>query len=388
MGDFRTRGHLAALEFVQRSITAEQPPHALLLLGPEGVGKTCLALDLCAGLMCLDPDPGARPCRSCAACRKVDHGNHPDVHRLAPEGAGQQIRVGQVQTLAADLALLPLEGRFRVAIIEHAHRLNPDAQNALLKTLEEPPARVCLILAADDSSSLLPTVVSRCARLRLGPVAPETIAEMLDAAGLADRPRGAALARLSGGRPGAAISLARRPEAVLAQARLARTLIDLTGANRRTRLASGADLVSDGAVLAAAAAGTIDDIDSSSEAEQRPAGLRAKAGRRAKAASGERAAPRRPSPAERRTAVAQVVDVWRDVARDLAVAARGGTRELRQHDLLDELITTGATVDPDQLTSFLARLDTVGRALDAYANPELALDALLLEWPRARQRAA
>jgi DNA polymerase III delta' subunit len=379
VGDFRTRGHRAALAFVQRSITAEQPPHALLLVGPEGVGKTTLALDLCAGLMCLDPSPGARPCRSCAACRKVDHANHPDLHRLAPEGAGQQIRVGQVQALASDLALLPLEGRFRVAIVEHAHRLNPDAQNALLKTLEEPPARVCLILAADDSSALLPTVVSRCARLRLGPVAPETIAEMLDSAGLADRSRGAALARLSGGRPGAAISLAQRPEAVVAQSRLARTLIDLTVADRRTRLASAADLMSDGAVLAAAAAGTIDDLDSSDGAEPRPTRGRAKGG------SPERAGSRRPSPAERRTAVAQVVDVWRDVARDLAVAARGGRRELLQHDLLGELIASGTTVDADAVTRFLARLDTVGRALDAYANPELALDALLLEWPRARQ---
>jgi len=380
VGGYRTRGHRAAVEFVERCVEGERPPHALLLVGPEGVGKTTLALDLAAGLLCLDPHPRARPCRACAACRKVEHGNHPDLHRLAPEGAGQQIRVGQIQALAAELALLPLEGRFRLAVVEHAQRLNLDAQNALLKTLEEPPSAVCLILAADDSLTLLPTVVSRCARLRLGPVASEHIAELLDQAGLADRSRGAALARLAGGRPGAALALAHRPEAVIAQERLARTLIDLLAADRRRRLGSQADLVADGAVLAAAASGTFDSETDNEQETAAPAGRQKRGTGKA-----DRSASRRPSPAERRTAVAQVVAVWRDVARDLAVAARGGQRELRQHDLLDELTRSGQTVEADEVARFLSRLDATGRALDAYANPELALDALLLDWPHARQ---
>ena len=381
MGGYRTRGHRAALAFVERCVKAEHPPHALLLVGPDGVGKTTLALDLAAGMLCLDANPAARPCRVCAACRKVEHGNHPDLHRLAPEGAGQQIRVGQVQALAAELALLPLEGRFRLAIVEHAQRLNLDAQNALLKTLEEPPSDVCLILAADDSSTLLATVVSRCARLRLGPVASELIAELLDQAGLADRSRGAALARLCGGRPGAALALAHRPEAVIAQERLVRTLIDLLSADRRRRLGSQADLVADGAVLAAAASGTYDESATADE-QERASGPTSS--QRPSRTGADRSASWRPSPAERRTAVAQVVAVWRDVARDLAVAARGGRRELRQHDLIDELSRSGETVAANDVARFLVRLDATGRALDAYANPELALDALLLDWPHAR----
>jgi hypothetical protein len=86
--------------------------------------------------------------------------------------------------------------------------------------------------------------------------------------------------------------------------------------------------------------------------------------------------------------VAAVLAVWRDVARDLAVAARGGRRELRQHDLLDELSTAAAHVDAPAFAHFLVRLEGLGRALDSYANPELALDVLLLEWPALQETAA
>lgn len=362
MGAFLTRGQPAALGLVRRAVESDRPPHALLLVGPAGVGKTTLALDLAAGLLCLAEDPQSRPCRECAACRKVAHGNHPDLHRLAPEGAGQQIRVGQVQALGADLALLPLEGRYRVAVIESAQRLNVDAQNALLKTLEEPPARVVLMLAADDSAALLPTVVSRCARVRLGPVATDAIAEMLAEAGVADAARGAALGRLAAGKPGLALALAAQPEASLIQTRLARALLDLLGAARRRRLAAQSELLAEAAELARATAGWSDDDDT----ERRPTRT---------SGSGK------VSPAERRAAAAQLLAVWRDVARDLAVATRGGGRELRLTELLDELAAAGAAVDSDAAGRFLERIDTVSRALDAYANPELAVDALLLAWP-------
>ncbi len=370
MGKLLTRGHPAAQRLVERAIVSGTPPHALLFVGPGGVGKSTLAFDLAAGLLCLAADPAARPCRECAACRKVEHGNHPDLHLLAPEGAGQQIRIGQVQQLASDLALLPLEGRFRIGIIEKAHRLNDDAQNALLKTLEEPPTRVVLVLAADDAGDLLATVVSRCTRVRMGPVSAEEMTSLLAARGIGDAARGAALTRLTGGRPGLALALAANSDALMAQSRLAATLLDLLSADRRRRLGAQHELIEDGATLAAAATAAVPDGAEGPVEPTVPKG-RGKSG----------GAARRASPAERRAAVAQIFVVWRDVARDLAVAARGGRRELRQHEMLDELAAAAGHVDADEVTVFLQRIDAVGRALDSYANPELALDVLLLEWP-------
>lgn len=375
MTGFHTRGHPAAVSAVARAVALERPPHALLLAGSGGIGKTTLALDLAAGLLCRDEDPSARPCRTCPGCRKVEHGNHPDLHRLAPDGAGEQIRLVQVQRLSADLSLLPMEGRWRVAIIEAAHRLNPDAQNALLKTLEEPVGFACIILAADDPAALLPTVVSRAARLRLGPVPVADIAALLVERGSLDASRATAVARASGGRPGLALGLAADPDAVLAADRLSRQLLDLTHADRRRRLALVSDLLADAALLDAAVRGST----SPAETAPGPAPRRAP---RPGTASGGRAAP-----AERRRAAIRVLLTWREVGRDLAVVCRGGAVEVRNLSLLDELRAAAAGIDEAALLDFLERLDGLAVAIEAYANPELALDALVLAWPRAARAA-
>ncbi|HKB27426.1 MAG TPA: hypothetical protein VKC59_00195, partial [Candidatus Limnocylindrales bacterium] len=93
MNGFLTRGQPGAVT-AMRGMLASGVPHAILLAGPTGVGKTALALDLAAALLCVDPDPAVRPCRACRACRAFEHGNHPDLHRLAPVGAGAVIPIG------------------------------------------------------------------------------------------------------------------------------------------------------------------------------------------------------------------------------------------------------------------------------------------------------
>ena len=94
MNNAATRGQPRALAEVDSMILG-RAPHAVLFVGPGSAGKTTLALDLAAGLLCNDPDPCARPCRACRGCRQVASGNHPDLHRLAPDGPGGQIRIGK-----------------------------------------------------------------------------------------------------------------------------------------------------------------------------------------------------------------------------------------------------------------------------------------------------
>ena len=408
-----TRGQPRALAEVDSMILGA-PPHAVLFVGPGSVGKTTLALDLAAGLLCTDPDPAARPCRECRGCRQVASGNHPDLHRLAPEGPGGQIRIGRasdpepgtVRRLIGELSLLSVEGGARVGVVESAHRLNEDAQNAFLKMLEEPPAGVTIVLCADDEECLLPTVRSRCVRIRLGPVGGREIERWLDELGVADAPRGARLGRLAEGRPGLALAYARSNDAERLRGEIARGVLDMLAEGRQKRLATVRELLKSAAALEAA----LDDGRGGAEREadvtpRIARGKKAKAGRAVRvedasltsdapadsgtdsgADSGAAATPDPAGPklaaSDRRAAAAALIEIWASVGRDLTVASLGGAGQMRELALLDELPGFAAAVSQATLAAFMERLAAVAIQIDGNVNPELALDVLALSWPR------
>ncbi|MFC1857169.1 DNA polymerase III subunit delta' [Thermodesulfobacteriota bacterium] len=166
-------------------------PHALLFTGIDGVGRMTAAMTFamacnCSSLNAKYPsnnrddrrpsqDQPARPdpCLHCKSCRKIKTDNHPDVLILRP--SGPYIRIGQIRSLHEILAMKPYEARVRVVIIFDAHSMNPQAGNALLKILEEPPDRTHLILIASQTSDLLPTIVSRCQHIRFNPVSQDSL---------------------------------------------------------------------------------------------------------------------------------------------------------------------------------------------------------------------
>lgn len=431
MRQLRTRGQPAALNAVAAA-AAGRLPHAVLLTGPAAVGKTTLALDMAAALLCRDPAPDRRPCGACRGCRLVADGNHPDLHWLRPAGAGGQVGIAQVRALAMELGLLPVEGGARVAVVESAHRLNDDAQNALLKTLEEPPAGVTLLLVVDDEERLLPTVRSRCARFRLGPTGSREIEALVAELGLADAPAAARLARLAGGRPGLAVAYARAPEASVARAEVARLLLDLTGERPARRLAAVRGLMATAGeavdALDAVSGGGTQQTDAGAAGAGGTARRASRAGRRpARAATGEdgpegaarvpgnaipavealpaadvsaegepgsqegdagsnpddRGAARAPAAARRRAA-AWLVEAWRDVARDLALVARRDPTGLRMPELLEEYEGIAQAIDPEEITRYLARSLHAVEHLEANVSPELEIDALVLAWPSTR----
>ena len=385
----RTRGHPAALAAVGSMIRGGAP-HAVLLVGPAGVGKTTLALDLAAGLLCTADDVDRRPCGVCRACRLVASGVHPDVHRIGPEGPGRQVviggpgsRVRGIRDLIAGLALLPVEGGARVAIVDAAHRMNEDAQAALLKTLEEPPAGVTVILCADAEEPLLPTIRSRCARLRLGPVGTRDVEAILGEQGVADAPLAAQLARIATGRPGLALAWARQPEALRVRDELSRSLLDLLDARPAARLAGVRAAAARAASLIAVADGAGDVAVPAPSSAAATAASSATDSNDAGADAGDDAGtPTRTPAAERRRAAEALVALWTDVARDLALTRRGLDRSVRDLGLLDETAAMAARLDAADLDAFLDRLGRAGVLLIGNVSPELLLDDLALAWPR------
>ncbi len=390
MTAFRTRGHPAATAAVAAMVRGHMP-HAILLVGPRGIGKTTLATDIAAGLLCTDPDPAARPCGRCRGCRLVASGGHADVHRLDPEGAGRQVVIGGpgssargVRDLILELALTPVEGGARVAIVTAADRMNEDAQAALLKTLEEPAAGVTLILCADVEDPILPTIRSRSARILLGPVATRDIETLLTEAGTADPPLAARLARIAGGRPGMAMAWARRPEVLVMREQLSRTILDLTEARPAERLAAMRSALPVAAAVADVADVADDPGMTTGNVKRRGRGptLAVSSADGGDEDDGTAAAPARASAAQRRRSVEAIVTVWTDVARDLAVVGRGLASSARDIGLLDESRRLAERLDPDAVVAFLDRLGRATTLLAGNVSPELVLDDLVLTWPR------
>lgn len=152
-------GQNKAKTLLTTSFARKKLAHAYLFRGPDGVGKKRLALTMAAFINCLRPG-GTDACGSCSSCRKFNAASHPDLLHIRPDGVG--IKIKQIRELKHALTFPPFEARTRVVILEDVHTMRREAANSLLKTLEEPPADNLLILTADESGDLLPTIVSRC----------------------------------------------------------------------------------------------------------------------------------------------------------------------------------------------------------------------------------
>lgn len=207
-------------------------PHALLLTGPEGVGQGRLALRLAQAVLCHQPRADGQPCGHCASCRPFLIGAHPDFTELMPEEEGKAIKVEAVRDFCAALHLTSQFGHGKVGIIEPADAMNTASANALLKTLEEPPAGTLIVLLSSHPARLPITVRSRCQRWTLE--APERAVAV---EWLARQPQVAAedpalLLDLVEGRPLAALELA-APDKLAQRARWLESLLHLlrTGGN-------------------------------------------------------------------------------------------------------------------------------------------------------------
>ncbi len=310
--------------------------HAYLLLGSPQIGKTTLARLFAQALLCT-ADHGARPCGACRSCRLFEGESHPDFRQVQPldkEGnvdrAGGMLREQQATDIIREAALRPVESARKIFLLQDVHSANPTFANKLLKTLEEPPAHVTLLLTATDRSQLLPTIVSRCQLLELRPLSSETVEQALGQRWQVEPARARLLARLSGGRLGWAVQQLAAGEDSQRAEHLA-WLAEALAANRIERLDRAAQLAS--------------ERDS-----QKLFGLLA---------------------------------TWTSWWRDVLLIQNQCAALCTNLDQQERLARVAQQVRADAVERFLQTLQQTEAYLHHTTNTRLALDVLLLEMPRA-----
>ena len=316
-----TIGHDWAVELLDRALSHGRLAHSYLIAGPEHVGKGHLAIELAAALNCQGERP---PCHACASCRRSDAGQHPDLIWIRPDP--DRIHIDQVRNLAYDLALSPSQGRWRICVLTDIDRATPEAANALLKTLEEPPSHAVLILTVSDASLLLPTIVSRCQVITLRAVPPEAIEAAAKERGV-EAARAHLLARLAAGRIGWALLAAASPELLEKHSGWIEELLSLLSSGRAARL------------------------------------MRAEALARSKE-------------------LPEMLKTWEQWWRDVMLVASGTPEGCANTDRSEVLRALARSYDAREAGQRVAEILELQQQLDQNVNARLALEALLLSWRR------
>jgi len=201
---WQTIGQTEALALLEHSLQAGNLAHAYLFVGAPQIGKTTLALDLARAVNCQGDEP---PCGECQSCHRIADGKHTDITIISLNSAKDsgeaksrvEISIDDIRGLQHNASLPPFEGKYKVFIIDGAEYLSSEAANCLLKTIEEPPPKVMILLLTAEEPQLLPTVVSRCQRVELKPMSNDAIEKVLEESYGVEHDRARLLARLSQG---------------------------------------------------------------------------------------------------------------------------------------------------------------------------------------------
>ena len=329
-------GHHRVLALLTRAIARGTLPPALLLAGPEGIGKRRTALAIAKTLNCLElrtaGDFEIDACGACASCRRIARGVHPDVIVLEPGETGT-IKIDEIRDVIDRANYRPFEGRRRAVIVDEADTMMPAAQNALLKTLEEPRPGSVFVLVSSMPDALLPTVQSRCPRLRFGRLPAADVAGVL----MRDHEYGEAEARAAAADADGSIGRA-----------LAARDVDLVGArDSAQRLLEHAARVSD----------PVHRLGS------------------AKNLTGKKS-----TPAAEREQLAVCLRALASLLRDLGMLAAGAdARSLANADLQPTLGTLTNAFDGERSIRAFTAVDRALGALERNASPKVVADWLVLQ---------
>ncbi len=320
-------GHEWAVAALKAHVANNSYRHAYLFTGPQGTGRRTLALRFAQALNCPQPISPGEPCRTCRTCLQTENMQHPDLAVLQSERIGGVLKVDQVRELQHSLSLAPYQASHRVAILLRFEEANPSASNALLKTLEEPPQHVVLLLTAESGEGLLPTIVSRCELMRLRPLKLETVQQGLQTRWQVPEEQARLLAHLSSGRVGYALNLYQQTELM----QLRKDILDqhnsLLSFSRVERFAYVEDLAKD------------------------------------------------------RERLRQALEIWQSLWRDVLLCTSGSAAPLANLDRLEDIENLSGRVEPGYASQMVALLQKHITLLETNVNPRLAAEVLMLDLP-------
>jgi DNA polymerase-3 subunit delta' len=210
--NWKVYGHDWAVDFLRKGMANQRIRQAYLIVGASSIGKNTLAHQFAMALNCMDEDETARPCGVCRSCKRILSGNHPDILYSQTDPNTGSLKIEEVRRISNLIAKKPYDGRHRIAIFEDFDHARGETQDALLKTLEEPPSYAVLILLAESLESILSTITSRSQIIHLRPIRLDIIHNVLMTQYDLDDEHATLLSRLSGGRMGWAIQAAQNSE--------------------------------------------------------------------------------------------------------------------------------------------------------------------------------
>ncbi|MCJ7661672.1 MAG: DNA polymerase III subunit delta' [Anaerolineales bacterium] len=321
-------GHQWAINLLKVQVANNASRHAYLFTGPKGVGKRTMAIRFAQAINCdKSPSPG-EPCFECRTCTLIERMQHPDLAIVQSEREGRTLKVGQVRELQHEVSLTPYEARYRVAILLRFEEASISAANALLKTLEEPPPQVKIVLTAESSERLLPTIVSRCEVLRLRPLAVNDISLGLSSKMKIPNEQSILLAHISGGRPGYALRLQNEPELLTKRNKWLDDLQHMIPSSRVERFTFAENLAKD------------------------------------------------------KDALVEILQVWLSFWRDMLIISMDASIELTNQDREEEIKQLADDISVYQTRKFVSRLEQSYDLINHNVNIRLVTDVLLLDLPR------
>ena len=335
-------GHDGAVDQLARAVHTDRVNHAYLFTGPEGVGRRTLARNFAQALVCTAPGD-QRPCGDCSACRRAAANTFPDISVLSLEtqavdsdkkdSQNTVISIESVRELRASVALRPMESQWRIAVLEDVDRLSFNAYDALLKTLEEPPPFVVMLLIATEFAALPETIRSRCRHINLEPVPRDVVAAELERRG-ASSERAELVARLTRGRIGRALALASDDDTLAERAESVKNALEMMR----------------------------DPLNALAEA-RRMADLYRRG---------------------QRDRVYTELDLLLGLWRDVLLYKTGRAEDVSNIDVLDDLVTLSRGWTVGEIHSAVTACMQGLRDLNVNVQARLALNAMVTQWPEPR----